>query len=369
MKNGLERVLSDIQSYDLDNYTVVVFGAGNTSVLYQKCFESEGIRPVYYIDNSEAKQGTVFQGVPVISVEELVSSRQTFDKPILVLICSAQIAVCGRMQLQLQEYGLAYTTVDAVVFKKNTDKIKTVCDLLADDFSRDVYTQVILSRINNRSIPKSLVSDHEQYFSLPPFLEFSEKEVFVDLGAYVGDTVEQYINKKLGMFGKIYAFEPDALNFSALSHRSVRLKNEWALPDGKLTIIRGGIGAKTEQKLFAAPHGAESQTSSSTRLGANFVADTAENAEEVTVYAIDDYFKEQHIDFIKADIEGYELNMLKGAKSVIKRDMPLLSVCLYHNASDMYSIPLFIKELCDDYTLEIRHHTYGLFDTVLYAYV
>jgi FkbM family methyltransferase len=365
MNRDLENVLSSIPTYDLNDHTVVVFGAGNTSALYQKCFEAEGIRPAYYVDNSEAKQGTVFHGVPVISAEKLVSLRHTLSKPALVLICSAQINACNQIRSQLRDSGLTHTAVDAFVFKKNEEKIKAVCDSLEDDFSRDVYAQMIIARVNNSPVPESSVSG-DQYFSLPQFLERSEKEVFVNLGAYVGDTVEQYINKRAGMFRRIYAFEPDALNFSALAHRANRLKNEWALPDDKLTVIRGGVGIKTERILFAAQ---PPQTSSSARLGGNFVTEKTENAEEVTVYAVDDYFKEQYVSFINADIESYELNMLRGAQSVIRRDKPLLAVSIYHNATDMYSIPLFIRKLCADYKLKIRQHRHQFDDTVLYAYL
>jgi FkbM family methyltransferase len=347
---------------NLNDYTVVVFGAGNTSVLYQKCFELEGIHPVYYVDNSEAKQNTIFQGIPVISVEKLVTLQQTFSKPVFVLICSAQISICNEIQLQLQKYELTYATIDSFVFEKNKDSIKAVHDLLEDDFSKEVYTQIIYSRTNNSPIPESLVSN-EQYFLLSHFLKRSEKEVFVDLGAYVGDTVEQYINKKSGFFKKIYAFEPDALNFLALEHRTARLKKEWAFSNDKLTLIHGGVGAKTESKYFA------SSSTNSARLGANFVADKTENTKEVTIYSLNDYFKEQQVSFIKADIESYELDMLRGAESIIKRDRPLLAVCIYHNASDMFTIPLFIKELCSDYKLKVRHHTYDFLDTVLYAYL
>jgi FkbM family methyltransferase len=361
-ENCMEKIVSSVPEYDLDGHTVVVFGAGKTSVLYQKCFEREGIRPVYYVDNSEAKQGTVFQGVPVISVEKLVSLRHTFGKPVLVLICSFQISACNQIQSQLQKCGLTYMMVDAYVFRKNKQLIKEVYDLLEDDFSRNVYIGLIQSRVNNTQVSESIVSN-EQYFILPQFLECSEKEVFVDSGAYVGDTLEQYINKKSGFFDRIYAFEPEYANFSALNCRSLRLKKEWGFSDDKLTLIYGGVGAKTEQKLFS------SQISTSARMGANFMTDHTENAKEVMVYAFDDYFKEQYVGFIKADIESYELDMLQGAESVIKRDKPLLAVSIYHNASDMFTIPLFIKNLCGQYIFKIRHHKYKFDDTVLYAYV
>jgi FkbM family methyltransferase len=370
MKSNLEKILSNIQPYNLDEYTVVVFGAGNTSLLYQKCFEREGIHPAYYIDNSEAKQGTVFQGVPVISVEKLVSLQQTFSKPFLVIICTANIAVCNQIQSQLEKCELTYTTVDAFVFKKNAEKIKAVCDSLEDDFSKDVYIRMIQSRINNIPVSESLVSN-DQYFLLPRFLERSEKEVFVDLGAYVGDSIEQYINKKSGVFKKIYAFEPDELNFSGLKHRATRLKNEWVFSDNKLTLVDGGVGSKTERIYLPPPPPVSNAENSlgSAKLGANLINNDKIDGTEVMIYAMDDYFKEQKVSFIKADIESYELDMLCGAEAVIKRDRPLLAVCIYHNASDMFTIPLFIKELYSDYKLKIRQHSYNYDETVLYAYV
>jgi len=368
MGNDIEKILSSVPLYNLNDYTIVVFGAGNTSLLYQKCFEREGINPVYYIDNSEAKQETVFQGVSVISVEKLISVRKNFSKPLLVLICSAQITACNQIKEQLQKYGLIYITVDAFVFKKNTDMIKTVYNYLADNFSKEVYIQLIQSRVNNSPVPEFIVSN-EQYFSLPQFLKRSEKEVFVDLGAYVGDTVEEYISKKLRVFGKIYAFEPDTVNFTALQHRSARLKNEWAFSNDKLALINGGVGSKSERMYLSSSSMSNVEGSnSSTRLGAILASDKTSGA-EVMVYALDDYFHEQKVSFIKADIESFELDMLQGAETVIKRDRPLLTICIYHNASDMFTIPLLIRELCNDYTLKVRHHTYDYAETVLYAYI
>jgi len=367
-RNTMESLFSSMPEYNLNDYTVVVFGAGNTSALYQKCFELEGIYPVCYIDNNEAKHGTVFHGAPVISVDELVSKQHTFDKPALVLICSAQISICRQIQVQLQECELAYAVVDAIVFNKNKESIIKVYELLEDDFSKDTYAEIVQARMNNSPVPESILSN-DQYFLPPQFSDRSGNEVFVDIGAYVGDTVEEYLRQTLGVFEKIYAFEPDVNNFLALSHRAERLKKEWGFSDEKLIIVQGGVGAKTESKAFSTPSDLENQQSVTTRLEASFAANTTEGADEVIIHALDDYFREQRVSFIKADIESYELDMLRGAESVIKRDRPLLAVCLYHNASDMFTIPLFVKELYKGYKLKIRHYRYGFLETVLYAYV
>jgi hypothetical protein len=252
VKEDLIRVLSEAQTYDLNNYTVVVFGAGNTSVLYQKCFLQEEINPVFYIDNSTAKQNTIFQGVEVISLEKLISLKQTFIKPVLVLICSMNIDICDQIKTQLQHHSLMYITVDSLVFGKNKQKILQVYDFLEDETSKEIYAKMILSRILNTFVPEEIVNG-DTYFCFPKFSTFSQNEVFVDLGAYTGDTVEQYINKKLGVFHRIYAFEPDKRNFAAMACRTERLKNEWGLSDDQLILVRAGVGMKTEQVFFSRP--------------------------------------------------------------------------------------------------------------------
>jgi FkbM family methyltransferase len=158
-------------------------------------------------------------------------------------------------------------------------------------------------------------------------------------------------------------------NFKAMNYRITRLKNEWALSDNVIKLVYAGVGAKTEQKFLFSSSNSGNQSSISTGIGSKLMNDNIEGAQEVTVYALDDYFKEQQVTFIKADIESYELDMLHGAEAVIKRDKPLLAICIYHNASDMYTIPLFIKNMCKDYKFKIRHHTVVSSETVLYAYL
>ena len=73
------------------------------------------------------------------------------------------------------------------------------------------------------------------------------------------------------------------------------------------------------------------------------------------------------VTFIKMDVEGAELESLKGAEKTIRRDKPKLAICIYHKPEDMWTIPLYIKELVPEYKLYIRHHSSGVCETVLYA--
>ena len=92
------------------------------------------------------------------------------------------------------------------------------------------------------------------------------------------------------------------------------------------------------------------------------------DTEEVRTIALDEFLDGEKVTFIKADIESYEYRMLKGAEKTIKQHRPRLGVCIYHNATDFYSLPLLVKELCPEYKLMVRHHAVELVDTVLYAW-
>ena len=71
--------------------------------------------------------------------------------------------------------------------------------------------------------------------------------------------------------------------------------------------------------------------------------------------------------FIKMDIEGSEMNALKGAIKTIKRNHPLLAICIYHRNEDMLDIPEWILGLGLDYKYYVRQHFCLPTDTVFYA--
>ena len=361
-KKKLKSLTKRSHKINLSNYCVAVFGAGNTSVLYSKLFDYEQVTPPhqkYFIDNSPSKQGTSFLGKEVVSLEYFLS--QPTDKPKLVLICSANIGTCNQIKTQLAAHDVEYLTVDEFVFGKRINEILEVLDLLEDHFSKRVYAEMIIARITNQPFSEDLYTK-DQYFCLRPFLDINSNEVFVDLGAYVGDTIEQYIQSKMGTFSKIFAFEPDVRNMEALQHRVNRLYKEWALSEDRIIPVKAGV---SKQSTTLSMSNSNSDTPS---LGANFLNTNEPGMEQIQIFSIDDYFINQKISFLKADIESFELDMLMGAEKTILRDRPIIAVCIYHNAMDMWRIPLWLSKTLPDYTFRIRHHTHLFCETVLYAY-
>lgn len=68
------------------------------------------------------------------------------------------------------------------------------------------------------------------------------------------------------------------------------------------------------------------------------------------------------------DIEGAELDCLKGAEKLIKTLKPKLAICLYHKPMDLFTIPLYLKSIVPQYRFKLRQHHHPIFDTVLYAF-
>ena len=361
--NNIEKFKSLTTRYcnlNLSDYYVAVFGAGNTSALYKKCFDYETITDhiTCFIDNGVSKQGMDFLDKKVVSLASFLS--QTSKRPKLVLISSANINFCNSIKQQLNGQ-VDFLTIDEYVFNKRINEILAVLELLEDDFSKRVYTEMIIARMANQPFAEDIYTK-DQYFCLPPFLDRNPNEVFVDLGAYVGDSIEQYIQCKSGVFSKIFAFEPDARNMDALQYRMERLCKEWSISKESIVCEKAGVGRRSEcLSLY-------NSNTDSPSLGARIADAFDADAEQIQIYAIDDYFANQKVGFLKADIESFELDMLIDAKKTILRDSPILAISIYHNALDMWKIVLWLSELLPNYAFKIRQHSHLLLDTVLYAY-
>lgn len=77
---------------------------------------------------------------------------------------------------------------------------------------------------------------------------------------------------------------------------------------------------------------------------------------------LDDWVRtnsEQRVDFIKADIEGAERNLLKGAVQVLKEYRPRLAICTYHLKDDPAVLTKIIQDANPKY--KIHHGRYKLY--------
>lgn len=184
----------------------------------------------------------------------------------------------------------------------------------------------------------------QQYFDCPGLNPIGSKEVFIDAGCFDADTSKQFAKWCTGKYKRIIAFEPNKCNYQKCKSNNY-LKNFELLPYA--------TWSQKEQVRFL-------NDSSSSR-----VSDSEEMILETE--SIDNVLKGEQATFIKLDVEGAEIETLKGAEDTIRKHKPRLAISIYHKPSDIYEIPELIMGYREDYKFYIRHYTNRTWETVLYA--
>jgi FkbM family methyltransferase len=357
-RKELEKALNE-NIPDISGKNIWIWGAGDTAQLYQEGFrrlEGENFFINGYIDNDPAKIGRDFNGKPVISPDKI----NEIDN-ICVLLCSIQQGVVEAVEGQLNELQVEWYLVDDVILKKHRKEVMSCYDLLYDDKSKSIYADLVMWRISGKK--KNVATEiGNDYFALDHFLQKNPEEVFVECGAWRGDVVEQYISSKDGLFKKIIAFEPDKISFAALEQTVADLKKKWNLKDNSVQLCQCGVGDENRMTFFDRYEANNGQGSKFHMISNDL------EAEKLQMVSLDEYLTEPY-SFLKADIESFEYRMLLGAEKGIKKYKPLLTICLYHNAVDFYSIPLLVKSMVPEYKMAVRHHSDELQGTVLYAWI
>lgn len=230
-------------------------------------------------------------------------------------------------------------------FLQHKIEFSAIREMLADERSKEVWDNIIkYKQTRSRRYLKSIVDDN-QYFD-KTIVQCDEEEVFVDCGAYIGDTFLEFT--KNFEFKKAFLFEPDK------SIKKILEKNVIAYKDKVQIINAGAYSANGKISFFE------------TGIGTGKV--TNDGLNEIDVKKIDDVV-DLPVTFIKMDIEGSELEALKGAESIIRTDKPKLAICIYHKNEDFFEIPNYIVSLVPDYRLYVRHYSDTSSETVLYCVI
>ena len=354
MRGALRKISSELAAADLEDHDLVIWGAGNTAVLCQEAFRRHSIAPLCYIDGNEAKQKDPFYGHKVLSPEYL----DAVDDPI-VMICSGNVGFTNEIRSELERKGLKNFTVDEYFFGNNADRIIVAADMLDDKRSAEVFCGMILNRLNNR-LPSADIIDGDQYFVLPQFRKIPAGDVFVNIGAYKGEEVEKYLGYCGGRdFGKIISFEPDGDNYSEMLSLINTLNGKYGIEEGKIQCVMAALGDMTTTSSFRSGHGTNSSIGGTVGGGPS----------SIDIYSLDDFMPNERADFLKADIESFEMKMLSGARRTIVNNSPRIAVSIYHSPADLFEIIEYLSSLDLGYKFSVRHHSDRFADTVLYAYI
>lgn len=188
----------------------------------------------------------------------------------------------------------------------------------------------------------------QQYFDRE-IMKPCQNEIFVDGGCYDCSTDSLFIKWCGGEYKKIFAFEPDIKNYERCQKAAKNISD--------MELFNKGLWSREETLHFAG----------NADQGSKIIDAQDENVTTVPVAAIDEVVGNDKVTLIKMDVEGAELEALKGASRTIIENHPRLAISIYHKPEDIWEIPAYILSLSDEYRFYIRHYQLSKNETILYA--
>ena len=171
-------------------------------------------------------------------------------------------------------------------------------------------------------------------------------KVFIDAGCFDGNDVKKFYKWMGNIHANSISFELDRHNYD-ICKENLKGYEQAAIYN---------LGLAEREKEFKIEMGNGVETSLS-KYGNNIIK----------TIALDQVGRDLDIGYIKMDIEGTELDALKGAEMIIRKQHPILAVSLYHKREDIWKVPTLILKFCPDYRFYIRHYSLSIAETVLYA--
>lgn len=294
-----------------------------------------------------------YLGVPVVRASEVSKSS-------LIVVCStvrtydAVISLHGKGFYNIISYPEFYLLSKndklklrifdsfSKCYVENRSEFESVRSQLSDDKSKIIFDTLVNYRLSaDLELMKDFTFDPlGQYFD--PIVKL-DGDVFVDGGGYDGVTSLEFI-KHCPNYKKIYFFEPSSENMM-LAKNNLRFFSN-------VVFFEYGLSDENQSLYFDTTSGSASK-----------VVEMSDCS--ILLDSVDRLVKDP-VSFIKIDIEGFEINALRGMKSHIENDHPKLAIAVYHKPNDFWEIQNYILSIRADYNIYLRHYTQGTDETIMY---
>lgn len=343
---------------------LVLFGTGQFGQWVLERLRNAGVEPLCFSDNNPARWGSQVNGVAVLSPSDAI---QRFGRTALFIVSVYNGSAARR---QLRELGCSRVLPATLLFWKyphrfmpelgidvperlleSVEQIRECFALLADEPSRQELCDQIEWRYWMRPEYLPLPSNQGELYFPSELVAEVDEEVLVDCGAFDGDSIRSFMRRKQN-FRHVYALEPDATNLENLLASVEQLPAEIR---GRITVWPYALGDKDEKVYLVETHDVASKVSSS--------------SEGVAIESrkLDSLPWQFRPTYIKMDIEGSEPCAIAGGAALLKNELPVLAICLYHRSEHLWQIPNLIYSLAPDYSLYLRRYAEDCWEQVCYA--
>lgn len=392
----IENILKQIQEHKVisvwerladSKLPIVLYGTGNGAEKIIRVMKSYSIEVAGVFVSDDFARGQKFL---MYQVETLSQIQERLSDFIIVVAFGTHIESVMNRIIQLdQQYPVYIPDVPVIgdvlftpaFFEEHISEFQAVYQMLADELSKRVFVEMILYKITGelKYLMSSVTDAAETYQEI---LRLGTEESFADLGAYRGDTIEEFLHYASQGRGQqdgyetyyrsILAMEPDGKNYKKLCAAVERLGLTKAEcihtaagdSDGFL-YFDTGAGRQSHINPAAPAQPVSQQNFSQTGYWATAKARRAAAYQEavqqkhqtkIPVHRLDTLAKSP-ITFINMDVEGAEKQAIQGSRETILSYKPKMLIACYHRTPDLFEIPLQISEIRSDYRFYYRRYS------------
>ena len=322
---------------------LVLYGMGNGADAILDRMAAEGLTAAALFASDEFVRGQSFRGFTVEHYADI--KARLGDFAVVIAFASELPEVLARFKALAAEHVVfaphlplyaGSEAVDRAWLVKYAARLQNVYDKLADDESRRVFANVLNYKLSGK--PQYLWQcETERRDDLQQLFTFTNDESYLDLGAYDGDTVREFLALTGGKYARITAVEADRRNYRKLCAKMEGLAS--------LRTVEAAVWDEDTVLEFSDSGGRQS---------------TLINAHKRQVQALkmDSFLGSEPVTYIKMDVEGAEKQALLGLKEHILRDRPKMFIAAYHYDNDFFELPELIWQLLPDYKIYLRKHPY-----------
>lgn len=327
---------------------LVLYGMGNGADKILDWCEENKVKVQGVFASDEFVRGQQFRG---FTVERYDALKERLGEELLVVIAfaSERPEVLQRFaELDAEQEVVAphlplfeeEETVSRAWLQRYETELQAAYDLLADDRSREVFSATLNYKLSGK-IKYLFACETQRVEDIRELLAPAPDEVYLDLGAYNGDTIRELGELTDWQWREVVAVEPDRRNCRKLRVLAEELA-ERVLP---VEVHEAGIWSEQGELGFSDSGGRQS-----TFIGAE--------KKTVPVTTIDALSEGREVSLIKMDVEGAELQALAGGRETLQKAAPKLFVAAYHYDVDLFRLPLLLQEIVPQYKIYLRKHPY-----------
>ncbi len=328
---------------------VYIYGMGNGSEKILRLFDRFGIRCDGIFASDDFVRGQSFCGYKVQRFSDVMNDSR--DKLIVLGFGSSLDEIMSRIESIEDRFELLApdtSVTDEGYFDKERfldlyNKAERAYSLLEDELSRKTFECVTAFKITGSTkYLRECFCDESEAKSL---LGLTDSEEYFDLGAYRGDTIEEFVRLVGGKYKRIVGVEPNEKNFRKCELNTQSLEN--------VTLYNAAAWSENTELIFS--------------KGAGRQAKISDKGTQVRALTLDS-IAQDGCTYVKYDVEGADYEALLGSVQTIRKYTPKICAALYHKPYDYFLLPLMLCRINADYKFYLRQSRYyPCWETNLYC--